>query len=253
LGLTVGCANCHDHKFDPITQKEFYRLTAFFNNLAENPFNDDRNDWPPILLVPKPENRSAYEETLAKKTALERQIQVRRARASELMASWLAQTLGGPRPVSSEGLVVRLRFDEGKGDVFADSASGEKRSFATATVVPVVWGEGTLFWPYMRMEISTHLELPAVGDEDGSKPFSVATWMRPHLRPNEHKDENLPDGELISRADANQDGRGWQLISNKGKLKFVLAHKLPDEAIEVETPDKVLAVGLWSHLTATYD
>src|SRR4030095_2574585 len=174
-------------------------------------------------------------------------------RASELMASWLAQTLGGPRPVSSEGLVVRLRFDEGKGDVFADSASGEKRSFATATVVPVVWGEGTWFWPYMRMEISTHLELPAVGDEDGSKPFSVATWMRPHLRPNEPKDANLPDGVILARADANQDGRGWQLISNKGKLKFVLAHKLPDEAIEVETPDKVLAVGLWSHLTATYD
>ena len=37
LGLTVGCANCHDHKFDPLTQKEFFQLTAFFGNLAENP------------------------------------------------------------------------------------------------------------------------------------------------------------------------------------------------------------------------
>jgi hypothetical protein len=253
LGLTVGCANCHDHKFDPITQKDFYRLTAFFNNLAENSFNDDRNDWLPILLVPKPENRATYEETFAKKAAIERQIHDRRAQADALIASWLAQPLGGPRPVSSEGLDVRLRFDDGKGDVFADSASGEKRNFAKATGVPVVWGEGTLFWPYMRMEISTHLELPGVGDEDGSKPFSVATWMRPHLRPNEPKDPNLPDGVILSRADANQDGRGWQLISDKGKLKFVLAHKLPDEAIEVETPDKVLAVGQWSHLIATYD
>ena len=79
LGLTAGCANCHDHKFDPITQKDFYRLTAFFNNLTENPFNDERKDWPPFLLVPKPENRAAYEETLAKRTALERQIHDRRA------------------------------------------------------------------------------------------------------------------------------------------------------------------------------
>src|SRR5262250_741695 len=71
LGLTVGCANCHDHKFDPTTQKDFYRLTAFFNNLTENSFNDDRNDWLPILLVPKPENRGAYEDVLARKTALE--------------------------------------------------------------------------------------------------------------------------------------------------------------------------------------
>src|SRR5215471_18635482 len=253
LGLTVGCANCHDHKFDPITQKDFYRLTAFFNNLAENSFNDDRNDWPPILLVPKPENRQAYEETLAKKTALERQIHDRRAQASTLIRSWLAEPLGGPQPVDSEGLLVRLRFDEGAGDAFRDSASGDKLHFVTATGVPVVWGEGTRFWPYMRMEISTHLELPGVGDEDGGKPFSVATWMRPHLRPNEPKDPNLPDGVILSRADANQDGRGWQLVSDKGQLKFVLAHKLPEEAIEVETPYKVLAVGRWNHLLVTYD
>ena len=253
MGLTVGCANCHDHKFDPITQKDFYRLTAFFNNLAENPFNDDRNDWQPTMLVPKPENRAAYEEVLARKTAIGREIHDRRAKAGELIATWLAQPLAGPRPVSSEGLVVRLRFDEGKGDVFADSAAGEKKDLVTATGVPVVWGEGTLFWPYMRMEISTHLELPGVGDEDGSKPFSVATWMRPHLRPNEPSNPGLPDGVILSRADANQDGRGWQLISDKGYLKFVLAHKLPDEAIEVQTPDKVLAVGQWNHLIATYD
>jgi mono/diheme cytochrome c family protein len=253
MGLTVGCANCHDHKFDPITQKDFYRLTAFFNNLAENPFNDDRNDWLPILLVPKPENRAAYEETLAKKAAIERQIEDRRAQAGALIQSWLARPLAGPRPVSSDGLRARLRFDEGTGDAFADSASGERQNAARATGVPVVWGEGTRFWPYMRMEISTHLELPGVGDEDGTKPFSVAAWMRPHLRPNEPKDPGLPDGVILSRADAAQDGRGWQLLSNKGQLKFVLAHKLPDEAIEVETPDKVLAVGQWNHLIATYD
>jgi len=253
LGLTAGCANCHDHKFDPITQRDFYRLTAFFNNLAENPFNDDRNDWPPVLLVPKPENRAAYEVILDQKTALERQIYDRRAQASTLISSWLAQPLGGPQPVDSRGLVSRLRFDEGTGDVFRDTASGEKRNFATATGVPVVWGEGTRFWPYMRMEISTHLELPGVGDEDGGKPFSVATWMRPHLRPNEPKDPSLPDGVILSRADGNLDGRGWQLISSQGHLKFVLAHKLPDEAIEVETPDKVLEVGQWNHLIATYD
>jgi len=253
LGLTAGCANCHDHKFDPITQRDFYRLTAFFNNLAENPFNDDRNDWPPILLVPKPENRAAYEATLAKKTALERQIHDRRAQASTLIRSWLAEPLGGPQPVDSEGLLVRLRFDEGAGDAFRDSASGDKLHFVTATGVPVVWGEGTRFWPYMRMEISTHLELPGVGNEDGSKPFSVATWMRPHLRPNEPKDPNLPDGVILSRADTSLDGRGWQLVSNQGHLKFVLAHKLPEEAIEVETPDKVLAVGQWNHLIAAYD
>ncbi len=253
MGLTVGCANCHDHKFDPITQKDFYRLTAFFNNLAENPFNDDRNDWPPTLLVPKPQNRAGYEEAFAQKAAIERQLQERLSRARELIAAWLAQPRRVPKPISSDGLLVRLRFDEGSGNEFRDSSTEEKRKLATATGTPVVWGEGTFFWPYMRMEISSHIALPEIGDSDGTKPFSVATWLHPHLRPNEPKDQALPDGVILSRADADQSGRGWQLISNHGQLKFILAHKLPEEAIEVETPEKVLAVGQWNHLLATYD
>jgi Protein of unknown function (DUF1553)/Concanavalin A-like lectin/glucanases superfamily/Protein of unknown function (DUF1549) len=249
----VGCANCHDHKFDPITQKDFYKLTAFFNNLAENPFNDDRNDWPPILLVPKPENRAAYEQALAKEDAINREIQDRRAQATALIAKWLAEPLSGPRAVSPDNLAVRLRFDEGKGNAFADSATTEKRDNVTATGTPVVWGEGTWFWPYMRMETGTHLELPNIGDEDGTKPFSVATWMRPQLRPNEPKESDHPDGVILSRAESDQDARGWQLISDHGRLKFVFAHKLPDNAIEVETPGRVLYVGEWHHLIATYD
>jgi len=253
LGLTAGCANCHDHKFDPITQKDFYQLTAFFNNLTEYPSNDERKEWPPFILVPKAEGRAAYEQTLAKRTRLERQIHERRTQARQLVSEWLAQPGRSPRAVSADGLVVRLRFDEGKGDEFSDTASGVGRKFARATEVPVVWGEGTWFWPYMRMDISTRLELANVGDEDGTKPFSVATWVQPHMRPLEPKDENKPDGVILSRAEATQDGRGWQLATTKGKLAFTIAHKIPDEAIRVETKEKVLAVGRWNHVAAVYD
>jgi len=252
LGLTTGCANCHDHKFDPITQKDFYRLTAFFNNLTENPSNDERSDWPPFLRVPKPEHRAAYEQTLAIRSNLERQIDLRRAQARELITEWLAKPGTEPRSVSTDGLVARFRFDEQKGMTFGNSAPGAKQK-SVATGSPVVWGEGIWFWPYMRTETSTRLELPDVGDIEGNQPFSVGTWLRPHLRPNEPKDKGKPDGVILARADADQETRGWQLAASKGKLAFTLAHQMPDVAIRVETKEKVLAVGRWTHILATYD
>jgi len=56
LGLTIGCARCHDHKYDPITQREFYQLFAFFNNTDEISSEDDRYDFNrPILQLPTPD------------------------------------------------------------------------------------------------------------------------------------------------------------------------------------------------------
>ena len=101
LGLTTGCAVCHDHKFDPITRNDFYRLTAFFNNLTENPSNDDREDWPPFIRVPKDNNRAAYEQVLAKRSAIENQINQRRAQGRELVAAWLKDSESKAQPVST--------------------------------------------------------------------------------------------------------------------------------------------------------
>ncbi len=57
LGLTVGCASCHDHKFDPISQKDFYSLTAFFRNTTQPTMDGNVPDTPPILVLPRAEDR----------------------------------------------------------------------------------------------------------------------------------------------------------------------------------------------------
>src|SRR6185436_12677011 len=66
LGLTMGCAQCHDHKFDPIPQVDFYRLYAFFNTIAEKPLDGEKGNAVPMILIDP-----AAEETLA---ALRRQM-----------------------------------------------------------------------------------------------------------------------------------------------------------------------------------
>ena len=61
LGLTVGCATCHDHKFDPIAQSEFYAMTAFFRSTTQYAMDGNVSDTPPILVVPEDEDRGLWQ------------------------------------------------------------------------------------------------------------------------------------------------------------------------------------------------
>ena len=70
LGLTVGCATCHDHKFDPISQKDHYALEAFFNNTTERIMDNNRPDPPPIVIVPADADRGRWLELDAQRRSL---------------------------------------------------------------------------------------------------------------------------------------------------------------------------------------
>ena len=52
MGLTLGCTQCHDHKYDPFTQKEFYQLYAYFNNLPENGIDGTAGNAVPLIKAP---------------------------------------------------------------------------------------------------------------------------------------------------------------------------------------------------------
>ena len=58
MGLTLGCAHCHEHKFDPISHTEYYQLFAFFNNTTEEPLDGNRADWAPLVRAPSPEQEA---------------------------------------------------------------------------------------------------------------------------------------------------------------------------------------------------
>ena len=59
-GLTVGCAECHDHKFDPISQKDFYQIAAFFRNTTMSALDKNNGKHPPNIFVPKLEDRDSF-------------------------------------------------------------------------------------------------------------------------------------------------------------------------------------------------
>ena len=122
LGLTVGCAVCHDHKYDPTTQKDFYQLSAFFNNINEQPFNGDKPNWAPVVQIPKPQNLGAYNTLLSKRAELQRQVDALRLQDRVLVQRWLASKQNPAQPVATDKLLLRLRLDEGGGEVLKNSA-----------------------------------------------------------------------------------------------------------------------------------
>ncbi len=70
LGSTLGCAQCHDHKYDPFTQKEFYQLYAFFNNLAEKGTDENIHNPPPYIKAPTREQEAALADLDGKLTSV---------------------------------------------------------------------------------------------------------------------------------------------------------------------------------------
>ena len=81
LGLTANCAVCHDHKFDPLTQREFYELSAFVNNTTQPVRDGNVKDTPPIVTVPQDADRERWLALQQELPAAQTQLSARRQTA----------------------------------------------------------------------------------------------------------------------------------------------------------------------------
>ncbi len=229
MGLTVGCAVCHDHKYDPTTQKDFYALSAFFNNLEEKPFNDDRPVWTPVARIPRAENQDEYNRVWARRTELAQRLRDMHLQERALVAQWLASRQHLPEAVSEDKLALRLRLDEGGGEELKNSAPhAQPASFPIGKLKPQ-WGETTWLWPDFRMETNTRIELGQSGDYEGSQAFSSGGWFMFRSAPNYALDN--ASGTLLSKMDTTQHNRGWDLSMAKGIVSVELVNQGPKDLV----------------------
>src|SRR5262245_45559963 len=88
LGLTMGCARCHDHKFDPISTKDFYSMAAFFRNTTQPAMDKNIMDSPPVLRMPRPEDAGRYAALPAELEAAKKAYDSRAAAAEPAFVAW---------------------------------------------------------------------------------------------------------------------------------------------------------------------
>ena len=251
IGLSVGCAKCHDHKYDPITQKNYYELFSFFNNVKESgQISHNANDIPtPTLMLPTAQEEKVI--SYIKNQVLQKEGKWMDAKktADTAFEKWLAA--GKYRALKTEtipksGLLARYTFDQGnlKNGVDPKQAAVMNRDFTTPAGEPVFKNRGNGKAVYMDGDV--FINLTPVGDFRKSQPFSIGMWV---IIP-----KTMKEGVIFHKATAERlyNFKGYHLYLKDDKLELSMAHTAPSNAIT-----KISSVNVprdkWIHLMATYD
>src|SRR5215831_11189618 len=96
MGVTLGCARCHNHKFDPFTQKDFYRMFAYFNRVPERGNAFKYGNSPPTIAAPTPEQEARLTALEAKLKAVEQRVAELEPQVAGAQRAWEASLAAGP-------------------------------------------------------------------------------------------------------------------------------------------------------------
>jgi len=244
LGLTVGCARCHDHKFDPVTQREYYELSAFFDNIDESGLYSHFTRATPTPALSLVTDQQSTEEAEAAAKVAELEIELEQyastSRAEALLAA-AAHREGADRN-SEHGHAGTFAFESLTKGVLvnATDAALPGRIGESPTLVDGVVGKAIQF------KGENWAKFPKVGDFDRHQPFSLAFW----LRVPEQYDRSVVMHRSKSWTDAGS--RGYELLIEDGELSFALVHFWPGNAIRIRANQKLVS-DTWTHVTLVYD
>jgi hypothetical protein len=238
LGLTIGCTQCHDHKYDPLTTKEYYRMYAFFHNVPEKGLDRIRSDNPPPRIpVPTPEQALKFVEADFRLKDAEKTLQDRANELGETQEKWERELNGHPLPrPRAEDLVVAFPFD-GSLAAVSPLAAVDGRFVDVDNPVFVDGPAGQA----LQFTGRAHAEFDSLDGLEGTNAFSFGAWVRLD-----------GDGTLISQMETSPGGRGFRLRFAKERFQVQLAHTLPEDALVVRTQEK-FAASQWLHVFVTYD
>ena len=245
LGLTLGCARCHDHKYDPVTQREFYELFAFFNNVPERGRAVKIGNSPPMLTAPT----DAQDQELAK---LEHQLAAAETRLRELepqivaaQSAWEKTLAAAPvRPWTvTNGLQARFELAGKLADEFGTNAPAKFESGEPA-FAPGPRGAAAVF------DGKRFISCGEVGNFGFFDKFTLAAWIQPR---------GTNGGAILSRmAEQTEDSgfasdsEGYSVHLKAGRIQVHLTKRWLDDALRVETEAK-LAPERWQQVTVVYD
>jgi hypothetical protein len=240
LGLTLECARCHSHKYDPITQEEYYRLFGFFNSIDESGlYSHFTSAVPtPTLLLTSAGLDQAIAQSERETRAAEAELERLASSRASAFEAWLASP---GRKLDVAGLIADFPLESIDSGQIANRAAPRRPGHASEGPELVQGRVGKA----LRLSGENNVTL-SLGNFDRFDPFSVALWIKtPDL-----KDRAVILHRSMSWTDAGS--RGYQLLIEDGKLSVGLIHFWPGNAIGIKAREP-LAVNEWTHVAFAYD
>jgi hypothetical protein len=243
LGLTMGCARCHDHKYDPLTQKEFYQTYAFFNNVPESGRAFKYGNSPPFILSPTPLQQKLLQ-------VLDQKLTVAKARVDRLTPELAAAQTVWEKTLRPTQLIHSAPTDRLVAHFPLDASTVERAS-ETSRDTPLrgQFVEGQADYGVGRIGLAANFDgkrfisggdLADFGFYDR---FSLGAWIYP---------KGSKGGAIVSRTLEVPQDAGYSLLLDQGKVQLNLVVRWLDDALRIETTES-LAPDRWHHVMATYD
>lgn len=239
LSLTLECARCHDHKYDPISQKDYYSLTAFFSSIDESGLYSHFT-----RATPTPTLNLFKDDQETRLTSVRTEIAQQEAKMESIAKTAKAdfEKWKNPgAPVFMAKPVAIYSFDEVK-DKKTPNALGTNAAVLVDEPKHVEGQAGKA----LQFSGDNELECRGSGEFNRTDAFSFALWLKPT--------EKQARAVVFhrSRAWTDSGSRGYELVLEDGKPFFGLIHFWPGNAIGVRAKE-ALPLNEWSHVVVTYD
>ncbi|MFP6885390.1 MAG: DUF1549 domain-containing protein, partial [Roseibacillus sp.] len=241
LGLTLECSRCHNHKYDPITMKDYYSLSSFFANIDEAglySYFTPSIPTPTLLLTSEAQDKQIAEKNTAIKTARDA-VSSESRKAEGAFVEWLKSR---PGELQWTGLQAHVPFDDREGGNLPDRARKDKPSKTSGNNKSIegVRGQG------LQLTGDDAVHVQGAGAFRRTQPFSIGIWVN---TPEQYERTVI---WRRSKAWTDAGSRGYELLLLDGKLSVALIHFDPGNSIRV-TAREPLPASEWHHVTVTYD
>lgn len=239
LATTIGCAKCHDHKYDPVSQKDYYGLSAFFNSTFEkgspNYGNDDMVAGPTLLL-----STPQQEDSIKALQAYIQNLSLKKPSIPAKSATEIQSDL-------QKKVIVQLDFNQflpSKGDEKILINRVDQTNNAVGKQMESSVGVDGNAFKYNK-DTRMHLPPKTVGYFERYEPFSFSFWLK--------IPEDYPLATIFYHTDYHKNGyQGYDVLLQNNHLNFRITHSFPHDGINVMGTSK-LAKNTWHHVVISYD